>query len=65
MSYIFKDGQLYYQGTGLYPPPDSYVYYSNIKQWFVRGTRVYLRPVKRKHVPKELLMLCLLLGVPT
>lgn len=45
-------------------PTDCYVYNTREAQWYVKRTRTRLRPLKQKHIPKELLMLCLLLNVP-
>ena len=66
MMYAFCNGQLVMEETSIYPgdvPPKTYVYIKPMSQWVVRLERSYFRPVKPKHVPKELKMLCLLLGI--
>jgi hypothetical protein len=65
MIYVFKDSQLIYQGE--HPPHTyplhSYVYVSWTKSWSVKYDRNYLRPIKDKHLPKELKLLCLLYNI--
>lgn len=66
MIYVFHDNQLIYQGAiwDTVVPPHSVVYDAANKEWAVKYDRKYLRPIKLKHVPKEIKVLCLLLGIP-
>ncbi len=66
MIYVFHENQLIYQGD---KPPDSYpmesyIYVSHYKQWYVKYERNYLHPIKDKHLPKELKVMCLIYGIP-
>ena len=76
MIYIFKDKELVrtydtrYSAddlNGFHPkaiPTDGYVFNSDGKSWYVKRTRAHVRPLPDKHVPKELKVHLLLLGVP-
>lgn len=44
-------------------PTYSYLYHSKYKCWNARYERRPIRPVQDKHVPKELKVLCLILGI--
>ena len=76
MIYIFKDKELVRTYDKFsdpdhlnwcYPkaiPTDGYVFDSDIGKWYVKRTRAHVRPLPDKHVPKELKMVLLLMGVP-
>ena len=67
MIYVFHENQLIYQGDR--PPPNdypmnAYVYVTPLNKWFVKYERSCLRPIKDKHLPKELKVMCLIYGIP-
>ena len=68
MMYAFHNNQLYKQDRYIEPrdvPPHTYVLCKGYEaEWYVRYDRSYFRRVPPKHVPKELKVLCLLLGIP-
>ena len=45
-------------------PKHSYVYHDVYNEWSVKYERNYLRPIKDKHLPKELKVMCLIYGIP-
>ena len=65
MIYVFKDNLLIWSGvTGLIEPPKySYIFHSGSKEWNVRYERKTVRLLPKKHVPKELKVLCMLLNI--
>ena len=66
MIHVFKEGNHIYSGhpADFDIPTYAYVYTVPYKSWSVRYARSYLRPVKDKHVPKEIKMICLLMNIP-
>lgn len=71
--YVFKDNKLVhtieskwaewgFSDKKMYPT-DCYIYDEDNKEWRVKKTRAYSRPVQNKHVPKELKTILLLMGV--
>ena len=75
MIYIFKDKELVrtFNTSWVdelnydYPkaiPTDAYAYCSTHQEWYVKRTRAHVRPLPDKHVPKELKVVLLLMGVP-
>ena len=63
---VFGDSNPYYHFSKYSEdfPINSFIYESNLKKWYYKRTRKYLRPAPDTLVPKELKILLLILRVP-